>query len=77
MTIGTVTGHIHSTIDHPFYTAKRLLLVERKTPRASGPAATSSPWTPWTPAWATASSSTKRAAARARWSGRQTPRSDP
>jgi ethanolamine utilization protein EutN len=30
MTIGTVTGHIHSTIAHPYYSAKRLLLVERE-----------------------------------------------
>jgi ethanolamine utilization protein EutN len=29
MTIGTVTGHIHSTISHAFYQAKKLLLVER------------------------------------------------
>jgi microcompartment protein CcmK/EutM len=30
MTIGTVTGHVHATISHPFYQAKRLLLVERE-----------------------------------------------
>jgi ethanolamine utilization protein EutN len=30
MTIGSVTGHIHSTISHPFYQAKKLLLVERE-----------------------------------------------
>jgi ethanolamine utilization protein EutN len=30
MTIGTVTGHIHSTIAHEFYYAKKLLLVERE-----------------------------------------------
>ncbi len=30
MTIGTVTGHIHSTISHAFYTGKKLLLVERE-----------------------------------------------
>ncbi len=30
MIIGTVTGHIHSTIAHPFYGAKKLLLVERE-----------------------------------------------
>jgi len=30
MTIGTVTGHIHSTIAHPYYSTKRLLLVERE-----------------------------------------------
>jgi ethanolamine utilization protein EutN len=30
MTIGTVTGSIHSTISHDFYRAKKLLLVERE-----------------------------------------------
>jgi ethanolamine utilization protein EutN len=30
MTIGTVTGEIHATISHPFYSAKKLLLVERE-----------------------------------------------
>jgi len=30
MTIGTVTGSIHATISHPFYSAKKLLLVERE-----------------------------------------------
>jgi ethanolamine utilization protein EutN len=30
MTIGTVTGEIHSTISHPFYSGKKLLLVERE-----------------------------------------------
>jgi microcompartment protein CcmK/EutM len=30
MTIGTVTGLIHSTISHKFYQAKALLLVERE-----------------------------------------------
>ena len=30
MTIGTVTGHIHATISHAFYSAKKLLLVERE-----------------------------------------------
>ncbi len=30
MTIGTVTGLIHSTISHAFYQAKTLLLVERE-----------------------------------------------
>jgi microcompartment protein CcmK/EutM len=30
MIVGTVTGHIHSTISHPFYRAKPLLLVERE-----------------------------------------------
>jgi microcompartment protein CcmK/EutM len=38
MTIGTVTGHIHATISHAFYQAKKLLLVERDDPagRPSG-----------------------------------------
>jgi ethanolamine utilization protein EutN len=30
MIVGTVTGHIHSTISHAFYQAKALLLVERE-----------------------------------------------
>jgi ethanolamine utilization protein EutN len=30
MIFGTVTGQIHSTIAHPFYGAKKLLLVERE-----------------------------------------------
>jgi microcompartment protein CcmK/EutM len=30
MTIGMVTGHIHSTIAHEFYRAKTLLMVERE-----------------------------------------------
>ena len=30
MIVGTVTGHIHSTISHAFYQAKPLLLVERE-----------------------------------------------
>jgi ethanolamine utilization protein EutN len=30
MIVGTVTGHIHSTISHAFYRAKTLLLVERE-----------------------------------------------
>jgi microcompartment protein CcmK/EutM len=30
MIVGTVTGTIHSTINHPFYDARRLLLVERE-----------------------------------------------
>ena len=30
MIIGTVTGHLHSTIAHEFYRAKKLLLVERE-----------------------------------------------
>ena len=30
MIIGTVRGHIVSTINHPFYTGKKLLLVEKE-----------------------------------------------
>lgn len=30
MILGTVTGTIHSTINHPFYDGRRLLLVERE-----------------------------------------------
>ena len=30
MIIGTVTGHIHSTIGHGFYRARKLLIVERE-----------------------------------------------
>jgi len=30
MIIGTVTGTLHSTINHPFYDSRRLLLVERE-----------------------------------------------
>jgi ethanolamine utilization protein EutN len=30
MILGTVTGHLHSTISHDFYRAKTLLLVERE-----------------------------------------------
>jgi ethanolamine utilization protein EutN len=30
MIVGTVTGTIHSTINHPFYDARRLLVVERE-----------------------------------------------
>ena len=30
MIIGTVTGQVYSTINHPFYRAKALLLVERE-----------------------------------------------
>ena len=28
MILGTVTGHLHSTINHPFYDGRTLLLVE-------------------------------------------------
>lgn len=30
MIVGKVTGTIHSTINHPFYDARRLLVVERE-----------------------------------------------
>lgn len=30
MIVGTVTGRIHSTIAHPFYGARKLLVVERE-----------------------------------------------
>ena len=30
MIIGTVTGTMHSTINHPFYDSRKLLLVERE-----------------------------------------------
>ena len=30
MILGTVTGHVHSTINHPFYDGRALLLVERE-----------------------------------------------
>jgi ethanolamine utilization protein EutN len=30
MIVGTITGHIHSTISHAYYQAKPLLLVERE-----------------------------------------------
>jgi len=30
MIVGTVTGEIFSTIQHPFYVARKLLLVERE-----------------------------------------------
>jgi microcompartment protein CcmK/EutM len=32
MMIGTVRGHIVSTINHPFYTGKKLLVVEKEDP---------------------------------------------
>ena len=32
MIIGTVRGHIVSTINHPFYTGKKLLVVEKEDP---------------------------------------------
>jgi microcompartment protein CcmK/EutM len=33
MIIGRVIGEIHSTINHPFYDARKLLVVERTGPR--------------------------------------------
>jgi microcompartment protein CcmK/EutM len=38
MIIGTVKGNIVSTINHPFYTGKKLLVVEKQDPagKASG-----------------------------------------
>lgn len=32
MIIGHVTGEIHSTINHPFYDSKKLLVVEKTDP---------------------------------------------
>lgn len=32
MILGRVTGEIHSTINHPFYDARKLLVVERTGP---------------------------------------------
>ena len=32
MILGRVTGAIHSTINHPFYDAKKLLVVEKTDP---------------------------------------------
>ena len=32
MILGRVVGEIHSTINHPFYEAKRLLIVEKTRP---------------------------------------------
>ena len=37
MILGRVVGEIHSTINHPFYDARKLLVVERTAP-AGGPA---------------------------------------
>ncbi len=38
MTIGTVVGEIYSTINHPFYDARKLLIVDKRLPgtRATG-----------------------------------------
>ncbi len=38
MTIGTVVGEIYSTIHHPFYDARKLLIVDKRLPgaRATG-----------------------------------------
>lgn len=35
MTLGRVVGEIHSTVNHPFYDARRLLVVERTRPDGS------------------------------------------
>jgi microcompartment protein CcmK/EutM len=32
MTLGRVVGEIHSTVNHPFYDARKLLVVERIRP---------------------------------------------
>ncbi len=32
MTIGTVVGEIYSTINHPFYDARKLLVVDKRLP---------------------------------------------
>ncbi|HIE10007.1 MAG TPA: hypothetical protein EYP62_00150 [Kiritimatiellae bacterium] len=36
MFLGRIRGDIHSTIRHPFYAQKKLLLVERLDPRGEG-----------------------------------------
>jgi microcompartment protein CcmK/EutM len=35
MTLGRVVGQIHSTVNHPFYEARKLLVVERIRPDGS------------------------------------------
>jgi ethanolamine utilization protein EutN len=35
MTVGTVIGEVYSTINHPFYDAKKLLVVEKGVPGQS------------------------------------------
>lgn len=35
MIIGTVTGQIHATIEHGFYRARKLLIVEREDARGA------------------------------------------
>jgi microcompartment protein CcmK/EutM len=35
MIVGTVTGEIHSTINHPFYDSRKLLVVEREDARGN------------------------------------------
>jgi microcompartment protein CcmK/EutM len=32
MIIGTIRGHIVSTVNHPFYTGKKLMVVEKEDP---------------------------------------------
>ena len=39
MIIGTVTGQVYSTIGHPFYRARALLLVEREDAAGGRPGA--------------------------------------
>ncbi|MGE5361983.1 MAG: EutN/CcmL family microcompartment protein [Bacteroidales bacterium] len=36
MIIGTVTGEVYSTINHPFYGGRKLLIVTKDTPRGPG-----------------------------------------
>jgi microcompartment protein CcmK/EutM len=36
MTIGTVVGEIHSTINHRFYDARKMLIVDRGLPGMAG-----------------------------------------
>ena len=36
MILGRISGSIYSTINHPFYDGKRLLIVDRLNPDGSG-----------------------------------------
>jgi ethanolamine utilization protein EutN len=36
MTLGIVVGEVYSTINHPFYDGKKLLVVEKGTPGHAG-----------------------------------------
>ncbi len=38
MILGRVVGHIHSTINHPFYDSRKLLVVERTDPQGKSSA---------------------------------------